>query len=160
MDNNNPTGSSTRRKLSIEDVPENIRDVAGAQMDQIQIRPNNNIANTIHQLNDATSQGVGNAQFLDLLAEGNQKLTTVARQGIETPERVGEMDDRERWLNQWYESRKKVWGGIRNQLDEQIQFIGSHIHQDVLAKIVTGCESFRGELEIQLVGMREMFRAK
>ena len=46
----NPTGSSTRGGLSIGDVPENIMDVAGSQMNQIQISPNNSRVDTIQQL--------------------------------------------------------------------------------------------------------------
>ena len=52
-------------------------------------------------------------------------------------------------------SASKFRGWIHNQADEQIQFLGSHIHQDVLANLVTGCESSRGELAIQLGGMRD-----
>ena len=38
-------------------------------------------------------------------------------------------------------------GGVRNQLDGKIQFLRPHVHQDVLARLNTGCDSFRGELE-------------
>ena len=34
---NNPMGSPTRRELPIDDVPGNIRDVAGLHMGQIQV---------------------------------------------------------------------------------------------------------------------------
>ena len=57
MDKNNTMGSSTGRKLSIDDAHGNIRDVAGALMGKIQISPNNSIINTIRQLGDAASQG-------------------------------------------------------------------------------------------------------
>ena len=40
MGRNNSTGSSTSRKLSIDDVPENIRDLAVLQMEKIQVWPN------------------------------------------------------------------------------------------------------------------------
>ena len=81
MDNNNPMGSSTRRKLSIDDVPGNIRDVAGAQMDQIQIWPNSSIVTTMQQLEDDASQGVGDVQILlGLIGERNPRTTTLARQ--------------------------------------------------------------------------------
>ena len=100
-------------KLSIEDVPENISDVAGAQIDQIQICPNRNIVNNTQQLGDATSQGVDNAQILlDLLAECNKMLTEVVRQGIGELQRCGEMNDREKWTKQWDEFLHQVWEGI------------------------------------------------
>ena len=98
MASNNPMGSSTRGKLSIGDVPENIRDEAGVQMDQIQIWPNTSIANTIQKLKGAATQGVGNVQILlDLLDECNHRMTTVARQGNEELPRRKEANDRERW---------------------------------------------------------------
>ena len=109
MDRNNPMGSPTRRKLSIGDVPGNIRDLAGVQMGHIQIWPNTSIVNTIQQLKDAASQGVGNVQILlDLLDGRNQKMAKVARQGYEELHRCEEANDRGRRLIQWYEFRKKV----------------------------------------------------
>ena len=37
-----------------------------------------------------------------------------------------------------------------------MQFLWSHIHQDVLDKLFTGCGSVRGELEIQIGGMGDV----
>ena len=72
-------------------------------MGQIQIWPNSNIVNPIQQLGDATSQGVDNAQILlDLLAECNRKLTSLARRGIGELRRCGEVNGREKWTKKWY----------------------------------------------------------
>ena len=159
MDRTNPMGSSARRKLPIEDVPENIRDVSGVQMGQIQIWPNTSIFNTIQQLEDAASQWVGNVQILlDLLAERNREMTTVARRGNEELHRCEEVGDRERWMTQWYEFCKHVWEGIRRQLNDQIQVLWPHVHQDVLAILNNGGECFRCELETHLGGMRDVRR--
>ena len=126
-------------------------------MDQIQIWPNTSIANTIQQLGDAARQGVGNVQILlDLLDERNHTTTTEARQGNEDMQRCEEVNDRERWLMQWYEFRKKVGGGTHNQVDGKIQVLGPHVHQDVLAILDTGCERFLVELETQLGGARDV----
>ena len=125
-------------------------------MDQIQIWPNN-IVNITQQLGDATSQCVDYAQILlDLLLGRNRKLAAVARQGIDELQRCGDVNDREKWTNQRYEFRKQVWEEIRNRVAEKIQFPGSHLHQDVLANLVTGCASFRGELGIQLGGTSDV----
>ena len=123
------------------------------QMGQIQVWPNNIIVNTIQQLEDAR-QVDGNVQILlDLLDGRKHRMAAVARRGNEELKRCGEVIDRERWLMQWYEFCKQVWGWIRNQMAEQIQVLGPCVHQDVLVRLNNGCESFRGELETQLCGM-------
>ena len=58
MGNSNPTGSPAWGKLSIGEVPENIRDVAAVQMEQIQIWPSNIVVRTAQQLKYDASQGV------------------------------------------------------------------------------------------------------
>ena len=46
--------------------------------------------------------------------------------------------------------------GIQNQVAEQIQVLWPHVHQDVLTRLNAGCESFRGELETHLCGLRDV----
>ena len=80
----NPTGSVSRRKLSIEDATETIRDVEGEIMGQVEIWLNNSVAHTIQQLQGASraSHGEGNGQILLNVLEGRKlKLTKVAHQG-------------------------------------------------------------------------------
>ena len=55
MDNKDPPG--IRRRLPIEDVPNSIRDVAGSQMNQIQIWQNQHIVDTIQKLEDERQWG-------------------------------------------------------------------------------------------------------
>ena len=87
----------------------------------------------------------GNVQILlDVLDERNHRMTTVERHGNEELQRRGEVRDRERWQRQWYGFCKQVWEGIRNQMAEKIQVIGSCVHQDVLIRLNNGCESCRG----------------
>ena len=110
MENNNPTGSSTRRKLSMGNATWNIRDAAGLQMDQIQVWPNNSIVSTIQQLEDSM-QVNGNVQnLLDVLDGRNQRMTTVARRGNGELQRRDEANDRERRLRRRYEFCKKARG--------------------------------------------------
>ena len=45
---------------------------------------------------------------------------------------------------QWYDFRKQVLGGIRNQMHETIQVIGPIVRNDVLDRVDIDCESFRG----------------
>ena len=77
-DNNDPPG--IRRRLSIGDVPKSIRDdVAGSQMNQIQIWPNQHIVDTVRKLKDPT-QVEGNVQILlNMIDECKLKATTVTR---------------------------------------------------------------------------------
>ena len=151
MDNNDPPG--IRRRLSIEDVPKSIRDVAWSQMDQIQVWPNHPIVDTIQKLTDAR-QADGNVQtLLNMLDECKFKLTTVARQGNEEQQRCGDVvDENGRWRRQrqWYEFRKQTWEGVRNLMAEKIQLLRPYVQQDVLTRLNTGCESFRGKLETHL----------
>ena len=99
----------------------------------------------------------GNIQIqLNVIDERNRRMTTVARQGNEELQRCGDVNDRGRWINQWYESCKHVWGGIRKQMAEAIQILGPHVHQDVLTRLNKDCGSFRGELETQLCWARDV----
>ena len=50
----------------------------------------------------------------------------------------------------WFLEESKVWGGIHNQLAEELQPLGPIAHKAVLARLNIDCESFRGELETQL----------
>ena len=154
MENNNPIGSSTRGELSIGEVPGCIRDVAGLQMGQVQVRANNSIVNTMQQLKDAR-QVYGNVQILlDVTGERNHRMATEARLGNEELHRCGEANDRERWQTQRYEFCKEECERIHNQMDEQIQVLGPCVHRDVLIGLNNGFGSSLGELETHLCGMR------
>ena len=67
--NNNPTGG--RAKLSIADVPRSIRDVAGSQVNRIQIWPNQHTVATIKQLEDERHVD-GNVQILLNMIDGRK----------------------------------------------------------------------------------------
>ena len=116
-------------------------------MGQIQVWPNNSVVNTIQQLKDARQEDDNVQILLDLLDERNHRMTTVARLGDEELQRREAVNDRERWQMQWYELRKQLWGGIRNQVDVQIQFLGPNVYRGDLIRLNGGCESSRGELE-------------
>ena len=92
-----------------------------------------------------------NGQILLNVIDGrNHRMTKVGRQRNEELHRCGDANDRGRWKEQWYEFCKKIWEGIHNRMDEQIQVLGPHVPHDVLTGLNNGCESFRGALETQL----------
>ena len=150
-DNNDPPG--IRRRLPIEDAPKSIIDVAGSHANQIQVWPNQHIVDTIQKLKDA-GQGDDNVQILlNMLGECEFKLTTVESQGNEELHRCGDgldENDRGRWRRQRYEFCKRSREGVRNLMAERIQVPGSYVHQDVLTRLNTGCESSRRGLESNL----------
>ena len=110
----NPTGSSSRRKLPIGDVPETLRDVEVGLLGELQTWLNTSVVRTIQQLKEESrgkSHGDGNVQILlNVLDECNLKLTTVERQGEGKLQLRTEVGDRARRPTQWYDFCKKVWG--------------------------------------------------
>ena len=97
-----PTGD--KGGLSIADVPKSIRDAAGSQMDQIQIRPNHHIVGIIQQLGDARKVGENVQILLNALDECKNQMTTVAHRGNEELHRRGYvMDEDDRWR------RRRQW---------------------------------------------------
>ena len=80
----------------MDDVPGNIRDVAGLQMDQIQVRPISRIVNSIQQSEDARQVDDNVQILLDVLDGCNHRKTTVSREGNEELQRCGEVGGRER----------------------------------------------------------------
>ena len=86
-DKNNSMGSSSRRKLSIEDAPVTLRVIEGGIRNELPAWLNANIVSAIQQLKEAsrgTSRGVDNVQILLNVIECKFQLTTVAHRGGRT----------------------------------------------------------------------------
>ena len=158
---NSPTGSSSRRKLPIEDGPATLMDVEGGLMEELQTWLNTSLVRTVQQLGE-TSRGLihgdDNVQILLNVLDGCKlKLTTVARQGEVKMQLFADVGDRERWVTQWYYFVRKR-GGIYYQVDEQIRVLGSYVHQDIAAKLNNGCGLIREELGVQLCWIKDVQR--
>ena len=80
-----PTGPSSRRKLSIEDVPDTLRVIECGMINELPAWLNAKIVSAIQQLKEeihGTSHGVGNVQILLNVIEARKlQLATVAHQG-------------------------------------------------------------------------------
>ena len=125
-DKHNPTGPSSRRKLSIEDVPETLRDVEGGILNELQTWRNTSAVRTIQQAGEASrgkSHGDGNVLILLNVLDGRKlKLTTVAHRGEENPQLRNEGRDRKRWVTQWYDFRMQVREGSIIKLMSKYKF--------------------------------------
>ena len=147
-------------ELSLTDAPESIRSVAGSQMNQVQIWPNLHIVGTIQQLGGARKVGEHVRILLNAIGDCENQITAVALQRNEELQRRGNFsdeNDRELRQRQRYDFCKKVWGWIRTQTAEKIQVVEPIVHNDVLARLDIGCESFRGgKLETQLSRVRDI----
>ena len=113
-DKNNPTGSSSRRKLPIEGSPATLKVFECGLMSELQTWLNTNTISTIQQLEEASrgsNLGDGNVQLiLNAIAERKLQLAKVAHQGEEKLQRRNELNDREGWPRKWYEFRKQECG--------------------------------------------------
>ena len=139
-------------------------------MNELQTWFDTSVVRTIQQLKESSrgaSRGDDNVQILLNVLDGRKpKSTTVAHQGEENLQLRNEVGDREPWLNQWYDFCKQVcaggwagWGevgGIYYQVDEQIQVLGPHVHQDIVDKLDNGCGIFREELGLQLSRIKDV----
>ena len=114
-DKNNPTVSSSRRKLSTDDVPDTLRVIEGRPMNDLPAWLNTNIISAIQQLEEAsrgTSRGVDNVQILlNAIAECKLQLITVAHQGEENLQRCTVVNDRERGIKKRYDFCDQSCGG-------------------------------------------------
>ena len=72
--------------------------------------------------------------LLSAIGGCKNRITTVARRCNEELQRCGDFsDENDRGVRQrqWYDFCKQVWGGIHNQMAEQIQVLGPIVHKDV-----------------------------
>ena len=158
-DKNNPTGPSSRRKVSDEGVPDTLRVIEGGMIDELPAWLNANIVSAVQKLKEAsrgTSHGVDNVQILlNVIDERKLQLATSAKQGEEKLKRRTVMGDRARGPRQWYEFRKQVWG-MYYQIADQVQSLGPDVHQDVVARLNSSCGIFREELGSQLNWIKDV----
>ena len=121
IEDNEPNSRGPRRRLSLTDGPIRIRSGSGAQLGQIQLRPNQHISHALQQLGDAAKADASVQILLGVIADYKNKFPTVARrenEEFQTCEDFADEDDR--WWRQrkWYDFRKQVWEGVHNHMAE------------------------------------------
>ena len=154
---NNPTGPSSRRKLSIGDAPDTLRVTEGGLMNEFPDWLNTNIISSIHQLKEAsrgTSRGAENVQILLNVIECKPQLATVAHQGgescIDAPSRTIENAGYINGMN-YAKKRAGMWGGGYYQIAEKIQSLGPYVRHGVTAKL-NSCGIFAKSYDFSYVG--------